>query len=140
MKGGSRMEFMLDKKGEGYLKEQVDAYVQELRQTYQQLYEAHQVMVRQYEELEQRMNDQKKKQQQVAEDAALYHKQKDAIAQALIQAQTILSGAQAGGGTQSQPPQYPGYPQPYPQPYQQPYPPPFPPQPYGAPGMTGGYY
>ncbi|MCL2298749.1 MAG: hypothetical protein FWC27_01220 [Firmicutes bacterium] len=51
------MEFLTAKKGEGYQKEQVDAYIRELRQTYQQMYEACQMAQRQYEALEQRCGE-----------------------------------------------------------------------------------
>ena len=48
------MEFLIEKSGGGYQKEQVDAYVRELRQAYQKMYEAYQMAYRQYEALEQR--------------------------------------------------------------------------------------
>ena len=108
------MEFMVDKKGEGYLREQVDAYIRELRQTYQQMYEAHQVMRQRYDELERRHDEQLKRQQRLEADAEAYQSQKDAIAQALIQAQMAAQSVLANAQAEADRMHYPGYQQ---QPY-----------------------
>ncbi|MDR0531687.1 MAG: DivIVA domain-containing protein [Oscillospiraceae bacterium] len=75
---------MTDAKGGGYQREQVDSYVSQLRQTYQQLYDAHAALQKQYDELQTRATA---TQQEFERDACIYRAQKDAIAQALIQAQ-----------------------------------------------------
>ena len=120
------MEFLLDKRGEGYQREQVDAYIRELRQTYQQMYEAYQTAHREYTALEKRYGELQQKYQ-------------------ALEAQAQKQQAQMAGM------QYPGY-QPYPMPtppcgaaapYGMPYP-----MPAGTPGampgtmpaMPGGYY
>jgi len=51
------VEFLIEKKGDGYQRAQVDAYIRELRQTYQQMYEAYQVAHREYAALEMRYGE-----------------------------------------------------------------------------------
>ena len=88
------MEFMAEKNG--YNREQVDAYVRQLRQEYQQVFEANKALKR---------------------ECDAFALQKDAIAQALIQAemtaQNIIAQAQAEAGQMRyggyQPPQQQGY-------------------------------
>jgi len=105
------MEFLVDKRGEGYQREQVDAYIRELRQTYQQMYEAHQMMHRQYEDLERRHEEQSKRMRQLEGDAKAYQTQKDAIAGALIQAQQAAQAVLANARAEADRRHYPGYPQ-----------------------------
>jgi len=69
------MEFLIDRKGDGYQRDQVDAYVRELRQTYQQMYESYQVMQRQCEALEQRYIELQKKCEQLETEALLQKQQ-----------------------------------------------------------------
>jgi len=53
----SQLEFLIEKKGEGYQRAQVDAYIRELRQTYQQMYEAYQMAHRDFTALEKRYGE-----------------------------------------------------------------------------------
>jgi len=119
------MEFMTDKKGEGYQKDQVDAYIRELRQTYQQMYEAYQAMQRQSGELERRCADLQRKLQSL-----------EAETQTLRQQAQMYPQANAPGAGM----QYPAYQQ-----YAAQYGAPYgaqanAPQPGLAPSMPYGYY
>ena len=85
------MEFMNEM--QGYLRTQVDAYVSELRQAYNQAYEAHMSLLRQHEDLQGRYHQ---LQAQYERELAMYRSQKESIAQALIQAQCTASNLIAG--------------------------------------------
>ena len=78
------MEFSIDKKGEGYRCDQVDAYVRELRQEYRKVSEA-------YEEL---------------------MRQKDAIAMAIVHAEITAQSIVAAAEAQAEQIRYAAY-QPY---------------------------
>ena len=79
------MEFMTESRGGGYNRAQVDAYIRELRQAYQQMYDAHMAVLHQQEDLQMRLHNQQ------MELGACYA-QKEAMAQALIQAQRMAAG------------------------------------------------
>ena len=52
------MEFLIAKKAGGYEQEQVDSYIQELRQAYQQIYESYEALRRQCMALEHQCQEQ----------------------------------------------------------------------------------
>jgi|GEM_PF-6710441 len=101
------MEFMTESRGGGYSHAQVDAYIGEMRQAYQQMYDAHMALLHQQEDLQMRLHHQQ------MELGACYA-QKEAMAQALIQAQRMAAGYPQQGNMQM-PPQMP---QQYPTPQQ----------------------
>jgi len=110
------MEFLIEKRGEGYQREQVDAYIRELRQTYQQMYDAYQMAHREYAALEKHCGELQQRCQ-------------------ALEAEAQSQQAQMHPGMQ-----YPGY-QPYPMPeapsYGAPVGMPYAPMPNAVPG---GYY
>jgi len=118
------MEFLTEKKGEGYQRAQVDAYIRELRQTYQQMYEAYQMAHRDFTALEKRYGELQMKYQALEAEAQAQKQMAQMTQQAVMP--------------------YPGY-QPYPMPAAPYGPPSATPYetaaPYGAPAAApGGYY
>ena len=106
------MEFMTESGGGGYHRAQVDAYIGEMRQTYQQMYDAHMALLRQQEDLQMRLHNQQ------MELGACYA-QKEAMAQALIQAQRMAAGYPQQGNMQMPQQMLPQYPVPQQMPSQQ---------------------
>jgi len=94
------MEFMTESRGGGYHCAQVDAYIGEMRQAYQQMYDAHMALLHQQEDLQMRLHHQQ------MELGACYA-QKEAMAQALIQAQRMAAGYPQQGNMQMPSQQYP---------------------------------
>ena len=80
------MEFMTDPGGGGYRREQVDSYVGELRRMYREIFEAHRELQRQYDETQMRSQE---LQAEFEREMGAYRAQREAIAQALIQAQYL---------------------------------------------------
>jgi len=78
------MEFSIDKKGEGYRRDQVDDYVRELRQEYRKISEAYGELLR----------------------------QRDAVATALVRAEMTAQGIVAAAEAQAEQIRYAAY-QPY---------------------------
>ena len=102
------MEFMNEPGGGGYHRAQVDAYIGEMRQAYQQMYDAHMALLHQQEDLQMRLHNQQ------MELGACYA-QKEAMAQALIQAQRMAAGYPQQGNMQMPPQQMPSQQYPMPQ-------------------------